>query len=449
MRCYVCEETNWVELPEVNPKKLMLVCKECGNACFKSEPEEDVKIKEYYKKEYRPAPNFVNLVTTTNKQNYISIFLKDFLKDKKDLIVGDVGCATGYLLNWFRSQGHKATGCEMTLTFRRFAEHFYGIPVTEELETKHKYDLITLYHVFEHLISPDVKLEHYLSLLKDGGHFLIATPKWFENFEIESGEELHQITQYFHENHINMFSRISIKNVFRKSGLEIVKEDYEQYGQTYLLQKTGKKTPIVKENYREILDMIDKMHKAFEQYKKKNYSEAINIYPNFPEAHIKLIFEANGKDATKQEDLIEKSWPIMQKNVRFQIALASWLYQHEKIKDAMELFNIVLNNKPNPDVFMWLGWCYFDLGMYKDALKCFYNCGIIAPMKWQEAMNWACKCASMLPTWDEVATEELKQKFFEQNKDKVKIEPKDLVMTQVENQVLGHKEQEKTPQKST
>ena len=176
MICYVCASDNWYpvtvdrQVPggvpgETKPSPIhstskIIVCKNCGNACHEVDVTTEEKLKDFYRKEYRACPDTRNLMTTTRKLNYVMVFLRDFLKDKKGLVIGDVGCATGYLVNAFRQLGHRATGSELTLTYRRFAEHYYGVPVTEELETKHRYDLIVIYHVLEHLMEPDKKLAH-------------------------------------------------------------------------------------------------------------------------------------------------------------------------------------------------------------------------------------------------------------------------------------------------
>ena len=249
MICYVCSSDKWhvvtvagpdgIRVP-VHSKSKIQICKDCGTACHEVDPKQEEKVKEYYRKEYRPAPGIANLITTTHKTNYVRVFLRDFLESKKGtrMKVADVGCATGYLLNFFRQMGHLATGCEYTVTFRRMAEHYYGIPTTEELETKHRYDFISIYHVMEHMVEPDKKLAHYASLLADGGHMLISTPEWFDTLEEASGTPTRDFEHWFHKDHINLFSATSLQNIFRKVGLSMVKEDHLQYGQTYLLKKS-------------------------------------------------------------------------------------------------------------------------------------------------------------------------------------------------------------------
>jgi hypothetical protein len=68
------------------------------------------------------------------------------------------------------------------------------------------------------------------------------------------------------------------------------------------------------------------------------------------------------------------------------------------------------------------------MGNHREAMAYFNECGIINPTRWTEVQNWICRSASMLPTWDERAVVELKEKMFEQNKSRVTMEPVDPLM---------------------
>lgn len=422
MQCYVCGETNWHSMPkEVNhQKRNFQVCMTCGNMAYNIEPQEENELREFYRKDYRSAPTTINLITTTHKLNYIKIFLADFLKDKKGLMVGDIGCATGYLVNWFAMNGHKATGSEWTINYRRFCEHFYGIPITEELETKHKYDLLVMYHTLEHFAQPDKKIEHYMSLLKDGGHMLISCPKWLDTIEEFGGGEWKSIDHYFHPNHINIFTETSIKNLFRRFGLKIVKEDHLQYGQTYLLQKGGPIEEIVKEDWQEIEKQVLKIKEASELYAKKDFKGATTVWPKFVEAWTNLIFNVYTKEPESQEDLFKEAFEKsgLADHTKMRMSRAVWLYQQQRYEEAEKEFEWLINLKPNEDILMYRGWALANLKRYNEAKECIYRAQVMNPQKWVEAMNWLCNIAVQQPAWDERAAEELKEKLFKEHMEK-------------------------------
>ena len=74
---------------------------------------------------------------------------------------------------------------------------------------------------------------------------------------------------------------------------------------------------------------------------------------------------------------------------------------------------------------MQLGYCFAKKDMHQQAIKAFNMSAQVNPLQWQNAMNWACRSAAQIPTWDERAMIDLKNKFVKENKAKIKIEPKD------------------------
>lgn len=441
MNCYVCgTEENFHSMEKINPERELLVCKTCGNVCYRVDPAQEQKMKDYYRYNYRPAPTWVNLLTTAHKLNYIMNFLGEFLKDKKGLVCGDVGSATGYVPNHLRKLGHKATGCEYTVTFRRFAEHFYGVPLTEELETKHKYDLITIYHVLEHMVEPDKKLAHFVSLLAENGRIMVATPEWFNVLEEASGSEIQDFTHLFHKDHINVFSEKSLKALFRRCGLVVEKEDHITYGQTYLLRKAtavDQIEPAPVENWEERRDDILRAKKAIDTYKEAllpgrpdttKLREAIALWPKFPEAWIKLIMEAFQKSPERQVELWEECRKHLEDNCRIRQTLGIWCYQQENWAAAMECFGYLTQHRPHEDIFTYMGWCLSHMGRPKEAIQAFTSAYQLYPMKWQEAVDWQCQQAVSMPCWQERAEEEIKKQMMDENRANIEMRPVDKVM---------------------
>lgn len=448
MICYVCEKDTWESLGTFQPSpedttRELRICRDCGNVAYKVEPIEEKKLKDFYRKDYRGMPNFTNFLTTTNKLNYITSFLSDFLKDKKGLVVGDVGCATGYLLYWMRQNGHRATGSEWTVTYRRFCEHFYGIPITEDLETKHKYDLIVMYHTFEHMVEPDKKLKHYVSLLSENGRIMISCPEWLDTLEEASGQEMKSFEHLFHTNHINLFTNQSMKNVIAKCGLEIEKENHITYGQTYLLKKAEKPLPIIKEKWQEQLKKIRKTQVAIAFYQQGKFQEAIKEWPKFPEAYVAQVQRLYTKDPSRQRDIFEEAKKLLEDSPRVHHAAAQWLYQYDNWKGALELLYWVLEHKPTPPIYVLIAYCLSHLGDHKKAMIFMQKSAELDPRQWADNMNWVCHEAASIPAWDEVAMQKFSQAYLNQNRDKIKTSPNDPVM---EIKANGKEKEEKSPQ---
>lgn len=408
MICYACTQQDWHSMGDFSKEGEMLICKNCGNVCYKVDPAQEAKMKEYYRKHYRPEPTVLNLVTTNHKLQYVRVFLKDYMKsiEDKKILFGDIGCATGYLPAFFKSNGHNATGCEYTLTFRRFCEKWYGIPIPEELYRKRPYDMLSMYHVLEHMIKPDEKLIDYVGLLKEDGLFLISTPEWLNTLEEASGSQMISFEGLFPKPHINVFTAVSIQNLFRRAGLEIVKEDHVQYGQSYLL-KRGAQQDIVKEDWMEIKEKLEKTKQAIDLYMMGKEEEAIAIWPKFPEAWMRLLLEKAMKDPGRQEGILQKGTEILKNNARWNSALGWWHFQNKRYDEAVKALKYIMEIKPNEQAAMILGACFLESGRNDLAFEIYNQAAAMNPMKWAECMNFMCKAASASPTWDERALQAL------------------------------------------
>lgn len=442
MKCYICDSQDFEHLQDLGTEKPLLVCKVCGNICYQVEPEDEKRLLDFYRREYRQEPGVQNLITSTHKLAYVKVFMDEYLKDKKGLVCGDIGSAIGYIPNYLRRMGHKATGCELTVTFRRFCEHFYGIPLTEELqEVKGGYDLLTMYHVLEHLIEPDKKLAKYVSMLKDDGRMMISTPEWLDVLEEASGTQMDSFKHLFHVNHINVFTAQSLKNLFGKCGLVIEKEDHITYGQTYLLRKMTAEEKatwaMVNEPWQEQAAKVRACKKAIELYtgsrdelrrlvRPEMIKEAIALWPKFPEAHVANIVEVNMKTKERQEELWPEALKVLGNSSRVRLSYGIWLYQQARYDEALREFEWFMQYKPNEDVLMYIGWSLFHTRKFRDAMNAFNNASAMNPMKWNEATQWIAHCCGQMMAWDERAMVELQKSVMA--KPELQPRPKDPMM---------------------
>lgn len=422
MRCYICDSVeqfhsmgHFSPRAGVDPREL-LVCKPCGNICYRVDPSTEAKMLDFYRYGYRPAPTSENIRTTENKKNYIRLFLKEILearnpkKTGKPMTTVDIGCATGYVPNFLRKLGHRATGTEYTVQYRRMAEHFYGIPITEQVEKKRKYDLITIYHVLEHMMEPDKKLADFTDCLAEDGRMMVSVPEWLNACEEASGQEMKSFEHLFHVDHINVFTEQSMKNIIAKCGLMIEKENRVTYGQTYMLRRATPEekaaAKIVVENWEKVVADILRCKAAIEAYQKRDYRTAIGLWPKFPEAHLTYILDVNGKDPAMQAQMFEEIKPILGENVRVKRAVGIWLYRNARHKEAITVFEDLMNVRPTADILVWLAWCYAETGNHKASMGAMQRAAAIDPTKWSECMNWILEESVKVPTWDERARNE-------------------------------------------
>ncbi len=92
----------------------------------------------------------------------------------------DIGCATGQFLNYMSRYGWNVTGIEPDEKTRTRAISEYGLKVLPEegLNTIRNgtFDLITMWHVLEHVSDLNGRMEQLRNLLKSQGTLIIAVP---------------------------------------------------------------------------------------------------------------------------------------------------------------------------------------------------------------------------------------------------------------------------------
>jgi len=93
----------------------------------------------------------------------------------------DVGCGTGEFLAEMKTAGWQVEGLERDERAAKWATEHYLIPVTagrveQRADSTQQYDLITMWHVLEHLYHPGQALEILARRLRHNGCLLIAVP---------------------------------------------------------------------------------------------------------------------------------------------------------------------------------------------------------------------------------------------------------------------------------
>lgn len=184
--------------------------------------------KEDYKKYYsellneQPYPEEIALDCTLLGPRFK--WLLDKIELQKPETVLDLGCADGYTCLTLATRGYKAKGINLyapsVLTARERASKMKldaEFEVKDLFDIKEKADAVILFEVLEHLPDPQKAVDHCMSLLKEGGHFYLSTPR-IDHIGIEQHKrETHKgWDDGTPTGHLRVFTDDEIKGLFKK-----------------------------------------------------------------------------------------------------------------------------------------------------------------------------------------------------------------------------------------
>lgn len=163
--------------------------------------------------------HFVKSISLRRKLKLIN----NFSRDTKTLL--DVGCGTGDFLHIAKIDGWIITGIEPNNEAREIAnkktensvfeiDHLLKIPLKS-------CDVITLWHVLEHLPNLEEHLSILKSILKPNGVLIIAVPN-FKSYDAKHYKEFW--AGYDVPRHLWHFSQKSISDLSEKQNMEVFKK---------------------------------------------------------------------------------------------------------------------------------------------------------------------------------------------------------------------------------
>ncbi|AWG20842.1 methyltransferase [Flavobacterium faecale] len=164
---------------------------------------------------FEKAYHFVKGIALKNKLNLINE-----LQPSKGSIL-DIGSGTGDFLNVTKENGWKAIGVEPSDRAKNIAlsKGIEFVNATLELQD-HSFDVITMWHVLEHVPDLDFQVKELKRLLKPSGSLIIAVPN-FKSFDARHYKEFW--AAYDVPIHFWHFSKKAIQKLFEKEGMELKK----------------------------------------------------------------------------------------------------------------------------------------------------------------------------------------------------------------------------------
>lgn len=164
---------------------------------------------------FEKAYHFVKSIALKNKLNLINS-----LQPSKGRIL-DIGAGTGDFLSVAKQNGWQTIGVEPSEKAKAIAvkKEVSFVEDTVELES-HSFDVITMWHVLEHVPNLDNQIKELKRLLKPNGSLIVAVPN-FKSFDAKHYGAFW--AAYDVPIHFWHFSKKAIESLFEKEGMELQK----------------------------------------------------------------------------------------------------------------------------------------------------------------------------------------------------------------------------------
>ncbi len=93
----------------------------------------------------------------------------------------DIGCGSGTFIYLASRRGYSVHGMDFSATAVRLARRLYGLEARQgdigsDVWSGQRFDIVTMFHVLEHLPNPAAAIEYASSLLAPGGSLVVQVP---------------------------------------------------------------------------------------------------------------------------------------------------------------------------------------------------------------------------------------------------------------------------------
>ena len=280
-RCPVChnQNINHILTAEdflVTREKFQIYsCQNCGLRFTNPRPNDDQLAGYYDSDEYISHSNegsslinglykIARTFTLRRKRKLI-----ESLSQSKRLL--DVGCGTGHFIDYCQQHGWQVDGVEPNEIARTQAEEKTKIVIRQDLSevADTSFQVITLWHVLEHLPNLEQTMNQLKSLLAPGGVIIIAVPN-FEAYEASVFKEYW--AAYDVPRHLYHFNANALEQLVNKYGLKIART-YPMKLDSFYISLLSNKNKTNSNKY--ISSFITGLLSNVYAFKSKNYSSLI------------------------------------------------------------------------------------------------------------------------------------------------------------------------------
>jgi 2-polyprenyl-3-methyl-5-hydroxy-6-metoxy-1,4-benzoquinol methylase len=201
-------------------------CEKCEFLFTNPIPLESEIGKYYESDEYISHSNTSKGIINKLYQTVRSITLNQKVKLVKRVVKGnkllDIGSGTGDFLNICNNNGYEVIGIEPSENAKKSAIENYQLDIYSEEKikvlTNGSFDIITMWHVLEHVYNLKERVEEIHKLLVKKGVLIVAVPNHI-SYDAEYYKE--HWAAYDVPRHLYHFAPNDIKNLFEKNGFKL------------------------------------------------------------------------------------------------------------------------------------------------------------------------------------------------------------------------------------
>lgn len=243
--CNLCDSQN---IAQIDNKHNIFKCNSCGYVFDNPRPTFNEILSFYSKKDHY----YSWLKEEKNRNSLWQRRLKMIKKIKNSGTLLDIGAGIGQFL-YFAKNYFEVDGFEISNSAIKIAKEKYGLNLKkgqiEEIDFGNKkFDIITIFHVLEHVPYPAQLIEKCYNLLKVGGVLVIAVPNEVNSYIKRPIAHLLSALQFnkfkktgifglpkieldgtISEIHLSHFTSSSLKNLLTKKNFDIIEDTLDPY----------------------------------------------------------------------------------------------------------------------------------------------------------------------------------------------------------------------------
>ncbi len=201
-------------------------CANCDFLITNPRPSSNQIGKYYHSEDYISHTNksnsLINIIYKIARNFTLRGKLKLINKLNTEKSILDYGCGTGFFLDYCKKNNWKVTGIEPDENARKLATDNVGENIYPTLNTKEhpkKYDIITLWHVLEHVHNLTELLDDLKSILKKDGYLIIAVPN---SASLDANIYKENWAAYDVPRHLYHFNQLTFNELIKYQGYKLV-----------------------------------------------------------------------------------------------------------------------------------------------------------------------------------------------------------------------------------